>query len=49
MTEKEWIQIGIALVAGGAMGAILKAVFDVYQKRIQPVGYRNLRKYLGKQ
>lgn len=40
MTEKEWIQIGIALIAGGAMGAILKAVFDVYQKRIQPVGYR---------
>jgi hypothetical protein len=40
MTEKEWIQIVVAVIAGGAMGAILKAVLDAYQGRIQPIGYR---------
>lgn len=39
MTSKEWIQIIVALVAGGAMGAIIKVFIDSYQKRIQPVGH----------
>lgn len=38
--QKEWIQIGVALFAGGAFGAVLKILFDTYQNRIQPVSYR---------
>ena len=40
ITQKELIQMGVALLAGGAFGAILKGIFDLYQKRIQPVGYK---------
>jgi hypothetical protein len=40
MTAENWIQMGAGFLAGGAMGAILKAAFDTYQKRVQPVGYR---------
>jgi hypothetical protein len=38
-TQKELIQIGVALIAGGAMGSILKALFDIYQRRIQTIIY----------
>ncbi|MBV9925656.1 MAG: hypothetical protein JOZ96_11615 [Acidobacteria bacterium] len=39
-TQKEWIQIGVALIAGGAMGSILKAVFDTYQNRVRTIVYK---------
>jgi hypothetical protein len=40
LTNRDYIYLGVALVAGGAMGALLKFAFDKHQSRIQPVGYR---------
>jgi hypothetical protein len=39
-TQKELIQIGVSLLAGGAFGAVIKVIYDAYRSRIQPVGYR---------
>jgi hypothetical protein len=40
MTTHQWIAIIAALIGGGAMGAIITAVFTAFRNRIQPVGNR---------
>ena len=39
-TQKEFIQMGVALAARGACGAILKILWDAYQGRVQPVSFK---------
>jgi hypothetical protein len=36
----QWVPWVLGLLGGGAMGAVLKTIFDTYQRRIQPVGYK---------
>jgi hypothetical protein len=38
--EYRWVPWVVGLLGGGAMGAVLKTIFDTYQRRIQPVGYK---------
>ena len=40
MSETPWIGILVALLGGGAMGAIIKILFDLKQGRIQKIGQR---------
>jgi hypothetical protein len=40
MTDLQWIQIAVALLGGGAMGAIITALITNHRNKIQPVGYR---------
>jgi hypothetical protein len=38
--QLEYLKLGIALISGGAVGAIITAVVGSYKGRIQPVRYQ---------
>jgi hypothetical protein len=38
MGEINWIHVGLGFLSGGAFGAILKIVYDIFRSRTQPVG-----------
>ena len=40
MSDRYWVGILVALLGGGAMGAIIKIIFDYKQGRIQTIGKR---------
>lgn len=40
MNQVSWLWVAVALLGGGAMGAIIQTIVRSYQTRIQPIGKR---------
>ncbi|HTY25741.1 MAG TPA: hypothetical protein VMC85_21605 [Desulfomonilaceae bacterium] len=40
MADVNWLQVTVALISGGAVGAVINAIVSSYRSRRQPVGHR---------